>query len=85
MFVDDFGVLRIIYPRDYDVRLSPWGRLKLNIELLQTNCSDFRFNLTKVTIHNTCHVIVFPVGVFFSNLFMFNEIGCNKEDSMKKV
>ena len=23
VFVDDFGILRIIYPRDYDVRLSP--------------------------------------------------------------
>ena len=23
VFVDDFGVLRIIYPRDYDVGLSP--------------------------------------------------------------
>ena len=23
-FVDDFGVLRIIYPRDFEVRLSPW-------------------------------------------------------------
>ena len=40
--------------------------------------SDFRFNLTKVKIHNSCDVIVPPVGMFFSNLFRFNEIGFYK-------
>ena len=42
-------------------KIKGWGRLNLNIELPQTKCSDFRFNLTKVKIHNTCHVIVSPV------------------------
>ena len=50
--------------------------MSLKIELLQTKCSDFRFIFIKVKI--TCHAIVFPVGMFFSNLFRFNEIGCNK-------
>ena len=51
------------------------ARLNLNIALIQTKCSGFRFNLTKVNIHNTYHVIVFPEGAFF--LFRFNEIECN--------
>ena len=34
----------------------------MNIELLQTKCSDFRFNFTKVKIHNTCPVMsLFPL------------------------
>ena len=39
--------------------------MNLNIELLQTKCSDFRFNLTKENIHNTCHVIDSPVVCSF--------------------
>ena len=36
----------------------------MNIELLQTKCSDFRFNLTKVKIHNTCSCrVIFPLWV----------------------
>ena len=49
-----------------------WGRLNLNIELLQMKCSDFRLNLRKLKVHNTCHVS--HVGMFFSNLFRFNEM-----------
>ena len=56
--------------------------MNLNI---QTKCSDFRFNLTKVKIHNTYHAIATPVGLFFSNIFRFNEIGCNKYDSLKRL
>ena len=39
--------------------------MHLNIELLQMKCSDFRFNSTKVKIHNTCCIIVSSVGVLF--------------------
>ena len=60
------------------VKFRGWGRLNLNMELLQTKSSDFKFNLTNVMIHNTCHVIVFSVGVIFSNLFRCYEIGCIK-------
>ena len=52
--------------------------MNLNIELLQTKCSDFMFNLPKVYIENACYISVSSVGVFFSNLFRFNEIGCFK-------
>ena len=41
-----------------NVKFRGCGRLNLNIELLQTKCTDFRFYLTKVKIHNTCHVSV---------------------------
>ena len=54
------------------------GTLNLNIELLQKKCSDFRFNLPKVQTHNTYYVGVFSIGVTFSNLFRFNEMGCNE-------
>ena len=57
--------------------------MNLNIEIPQTKCSDFRFNLTKVKINNTYHVIVSPIVVFFSNSFRFNEIGCDKHESLK--
>ena len=54
-----------------------WGRLNLNIEILQTKCSDFMFNLPKVYMYmdNACYINVSSVGVFFSNLFRFNEMG----------
>ena len=58
-----------------------WGRLNLNIELLQTKCSDLRFNLTIVKIHNTCHVIVSPVCVcsfqIYSGLMKLDVINRN--------
>ena len=66
MFVDDLGVLRIIYPRDYDVRLPPCacksnisfaksvkvaGKAK-QIDLLRnTDCRE-RSNLLDVCIFN---------------------------------
>ena len=52
----------------------------MNIELLQTKCCDFRFNLTKVKLQNTCHVIVSPVDVLFSNY-----LGLMKFDVIKKT
>ena len=55
-----------------------WGRLNSNIELLQTKCSDFMFDLPKVYMDNACYINVSSVGVFFSNLFRFNEMGCFK-------
>ena len=49
--------------------------LNLNIELLQTKCSDFMFNLPKVYMDNACYINVSSVGVFFSICFRFNETG----------
>ena len=49
--------------------MSDFHRASPNIELLQNKCSDFRFNLPKVKIHNTCYVSISPVRVFFFNLF----------------
>ena len=43
--------------------------LNLNIELLKTKCSVFKFNY---------YVGVASVDVSFSNLFRFNEMGRNK-------
>ena len=40
--------------------------------------SDFMFNLPKVYIDNACYASVSSVGVFFSNLFRFSEMGCFK-------
>ena len=37
----------------------------MNFELRQMKCSDFRFNLKKVNIHNPCHIIVSPVVCSF--------------------
>ena len=34
------------------------------------------FNLPKVYIDNACYISVSSVGVFFSNLVRFNEMGC---------
>ena len=48
------------------------------IELLQTKCSYFRFNLQIVKKYNTCYVSFSSVCVSVSKLFRFNEIGCNK-------
>ena len=48
----------------------------MNIELLQTKCCDFRFNLPKLKLLYTCCVSLSSVGVFFSNLFRFNEMVC---------
>ena len=62
------------------VKFRGWGKLNLNIELLQRKWSDFQFNLTKENIHNRFHIIVSPVGVFFSNLFPLNIIRCNKKN-----
>ena len=53
-------------------------RLNLNIELLQTKCSDFMFNLPKAYIDNACYISVSSVGVFLSNLLRFNETDCFK-------
>ena len=50
----------------------------MKIELLQTKFSDFIFNLPKAYIDNACYISVSSVGVFFSNLFRFNEMGCFK-------
>ena len=52
--------------------------MNFNIELLQTKCSDFRFNLLIVKKYNTCYVSFSSVAVSVSNLFRFNEMGCNK-------
>ena len=43
--------------------------MNLNIELLQTKCSDFMFNLPKVYMDNACYINVSSVGVFFSKEF----------------
>ena len=55
-----------------------WGRLNFNSQLLPIKYSDFMFNLLKVGIDNVFYVNVSSVGVFFSNLFWFNEMGCLK-------
>ena len=60
------------------VKLRGWGRLIFNSQLLQIKYSDLVFNLLKVCIDNGCYVSVSSVGVFFSNLFRFNEMGCIK-------
>ena len=60
------------------MKFSGWGILNLNIELLPAKFSDFMFFLPKVYIDNACYICVSSVGVFFSNLFRFNEIGCFK-------
>ena len=51
--------------------------MNLNIELLQLKYPDFRFNLPRVKIHNTCtcYVSGSSFGVFYLNLFRFNEMG----------
>ena len=60
------------------VKFRGWGRLNFNSHLLQIKYSDFVFNLLKACIDNVFYVSVSFVGVFFSNLFWFNEIGCFK-------
>ena len=60
------------------VKFRGWGRLNLNSQLLPIKYSDFMFNLLKVCIDNVFYVNVSSVGVFFSNLFRFNEMGCFK-------
>ena len=43
-------------------------------------------NLSKVYIHNACYNLsVSSVGMFFSNLFRSNEMGCFKYNSVKKA
>ena len=53
-------------------------RSYFNSQLLSIKYSDFIFNLLKVCIDNVFYVNVSSVGVFFSNLFWFNEMGCFK-------
>ena len=49
------------------LKLSGWVTRNLNIERIQTKCSDFRFNLPIVKTHNTYFVGVSSVDVSFSN------------------
>ena len=60
------------------VKFRGLGRLNCNSQLLPIKYSDFVFNLLKVCIDNVFYVNVSSVGVFFSNLFKFNEMGCFK-------
>ena len=60
------------------VEFRGWGRLNFNSQLLPIKYSDFMFNLLKVCIDNVFYVNVSSVGVFFSTLFWFNEMGCFK-------
>ena len=53
------------------------------IELLHTKCYDLRFNLLIVKKYNTYYVSFSSIGVYVSNLFRFDKIGCNKEDSLR--
>ena len=41
------------------------------------NFTDFMSKLLKVKIDNASYVGISSVGVFFSKLFRFNEMGCN--------
>ena len=54
------------------------GRLIFNSQLLPIKYFDFVYNLLKICIDNVIYVSVSSVGVFFSNLFRFNEMGCIK-------
>ena len=60
------------------VKFRGWGRLNFNSQLLPIKYSDFVFNLLKVCIDNVNYVSDSSVGVFFSSLFRFNEMGCFK-------
>ena len=60
------------------VKFRGCGRLNFDGELLPIKYSDFMFNLPKVYIDDAYYVSVSSVGVFFSNLFRFNEMGCFK-------
>ena len=59
-------------------KIRGWGRLIFNSQLLPIKYSDFVFNLLKVFIDNVFYVSVSPIGVFVSNLFRLNEMGCIK-------
>ena len=61
------------------------GRLNFDGELLPIEYPDFMFNLPKIYINNSCYVSVSSVGVFFSNIFRFNEMGCFIQNSVKKA
>ena len=54
------------------------GKLNFNSQLLPIKYSDFVFNLLKVCIDNVSYGSVSSVGLFFSNLFRFIEMGCFK-------
>ena len=56
-----------------DVSVMGWGRL-----IFMVNFLKFMLNLPKVYIDNACYISVSSVGVFFSNSFRFNEVGCFK-------
>ena len=60
------------------VKFMGWGRLNLNSQLLPTKYSGFMLNLLKVCIDLSSMSTFFSVGVFSSNLFWFNEMGCFK-------
>ena len=60
------------------VKFRGWGRLNFNSQFLPIKYSEFVFNLLKVCIYNIYYVNVSSVGVFYSDLFRFNEIGCFK-------
>ena len=47
--------------------------MNLYIELIQTKCSDFRFNLPTVKTDNTYNGGISSAGVSVSNLFRFIE------------
>ena len=55
-----------------------WGGLNFDGELLSIKYPDFMFSSPKVYIANACYISVSSVGVFFSNLSRFNEMGCFK-------
>ena len=58
------------------------SRLNFDGELLPIKYSNSCSILAKVYIDN---VSISSVGVFFSNLFRFNEKGCFKLNSVKKA
>ena len=70
--------LQLLRKIQLSVKFRGWGRLNFDGELLPIKYSDFMFNLPKVYIDNACYVSVYSVGVFFSNILRFNEMGCLK-------
>ena len=60
------------------VKFRGLGILNFNSQILPIKFSYFVFNFLKVCIDNVFYVNVSSVGVFFSNLFRFNEMGCFK-------
>ena len=67
------------------VEFRGWGRLNFNSQLLPIKYSEFVFNLLKVCIDNVFYVNVSSVGVFFSSLFRFNEMGCFRLNGVKRL